>query len=72
MNGIAPGYIRTELTRALGDDAKFSEWVAARTPAGRWGDVQELGGTAVFLASQASDFINGQMIYVDGGITASL
>lgn len=72
VNGIAPGYIRTELTRALVDDAKFSEWVASRTPAGRWGDVQELGGTAVFLASSASDFINGQVIYVDGGITASL
>ncbi|HTH61106.1 MAG TPA: SDR family oxidoreductase [Paraburkholderia sp.] len=72
VNGIAPGYIRTELTRALVEDAKFSEWVASRTPAGRWGDVQELGGTAVFLASPASDFINGQVIYVDGGITASL
>ena len=72
VNGIAPGYIRTELTRALVDDAKFSEWVASRTPAGRWADVHELGGTAVFLASGASDFVNGQVIYVDGGITASL
>jgi gluconate 5-dehydrogenase len=72
VNGVAPGYIRTELTRPLVDDAKFSEWVASRTPAGRWGDVEELGGAVVFLASSASDFINGQVIYVDGGITASL
>jgi gluconate 5-dehydrogenase len=72
VNGIAPGYIRTELTRPLVEDAKFSEWLTARTPAGRWGEVQELGGTAVFLASPASDFINGQVIYVDGGITAAI
>jgi len=72
VNGIAPGYIRTELTRPLVDDAKFSEWLVARTPAGRWGEVQELGGAAVFLASPASDFINGQVIYVDGGITAAI
>lgn len=72
VNGIAPGYIRTELTRPLVEDAKFSEWVASRTPAGRWADVHELGGTVVFLASSVSDFINGQVIYVDGGITASL
>ena len=72
INGIGPGYIRTELTQPLVDDAKFSEWVAARTPAGRWADVHELGGTAVFLASSASDFVNGQVIYVDGGISAAL
>ncbi len=69
-NGIGPGYFATELNQALVDDAAFSDWLRQRTPAGRWGSVEELGGTAVFLASAASDFINGQMIYVDGGLTA--
>ncbi|WP_395242507.1 SDR family oxidoreductase [Agromyces sp. MMS24-K17] len=69
-NAIAPGYFATELTRALVDDEQFSSWVRGRTPAGRWGDVQDLVGTLVFLASSASDFVNGQTIYVDGGMTA--
>ncbi len=71
-NAIGPGYFRTELNRALWSDAKFNEWVTARTPAARWGDPEELIGTAVFLASAASDFMNGQTVYVDGGLLASM
>ncbi|MFT4172031.1 MAG: SDR family oxidoreductase [Rhodocyclaceae bacterium] len=70
INGIAPGYFITELTRPLVDNAEFSQWLCKRTPAGRWGEVRELIGTAVFLASPASDFVNGQVVYVDGGLTS--
>lgn len=70
VNSIAPGYFATELTQALVDDAEFSAWVANRTPAGRWGDVSELGGAAVFLLSDAASFINGQTLFVDGGMTS--
>ena len=69
-NALAPGYFATELTQALVEDAEFTAWVEKRTPAGRWGQVQDLVGTCVFLASSASDFVNGQVIYVDGGMTA--
>ena len=69
-NGLAPGYFATEMTRALVDDQEFSEWLCKRTPAGRWGRVEELCGAAVFLASSASDFINGQTLFVDGGLTS--
>ena len=72
VNGLGPGYFRTELNQALVDDPAFSAWLANRTPAGRWGEVGELGGAAIFLASDASSFINGHILYVDGGITASL
>ena len=72
INAIAPGYFRTELNQALVDDPVFTEWLAERTPAGRWGDVEELVGAAVFLASDASSFVNGHTLYVDGGITACL
>jgi gluconate 5-dehydrogenase len=71
-NAIAPGYFDTPLNAALVADDKFSAWLAKRTPAGRWGDVEELVGAAVFLASAASTFVNGHTLYVDGGITASL
>jgi len=71
-NGIGPGYFATEMNRPLVEDAKFDAWIRSRTPAGRWGDPSELIGTAVFLASRASDFVNGQIIYVDGGILAAL
>lgn len=69
-NAIAPGYFATELTRALVDDEQFSAWVRTRTPAARWGDVRDLVGACVFLASAASDFVNGQTLFVDGGMTA--
>ncbi len=69
-NALCPGYIDTELTRALVDDPEFSRWVAGRTPAGRWGRVEDLVGALVFLASDASAFVNGQVLYVDGGMTA--
>ncbi|GAB5458786.1 MAG: SDR family oxidoreductase [Henriciella sp.] len=70
INSIAPGYFHTELTQTLVDDPSFSSWVAARTPAGRWGNVEELVGAAVFLAAPASNFVNGQTLFVDGGMTA--
>jgi len=72
INGIGPGYFITEMTKPLAEDQEFDSWLKNRTPAGRWGDPQELIGAAVFLASDASNFINGQIIYVDGGILASL
>jgi gluconate 5-dehydrogenase len=71
-NGIAPGYFDTELTAALVADPEFSAWVGKRTPAGRWGQVKELGGAAVFLASAASDFVNGQVLFVDGGMSSTV
>jgi len=69
-NGISPGYFGTELNQALMADEKFSAWVCARTPAGRWGKVEELQGAAIFLASDASSFVNGHIMFVDGGMTA--
>jgi len=72
VNGLGPGYFKTELTQTLVADEAFSAWLAGRTPAGRWGEVDELGGAAIFLASDASSFVNGHILYVDGGITASL
>ena len=71
-NAIAPGYFDTPLNAALVADPDFSEWLAKRTPAGRWGNVEELVGACVFLSSAASSFVNGHTLYVDGGITASL
>ena len=72
VNGLGPGYFRTELNQALVDDPAFSTWLAGRTPAGRWGNVEELHGAAIFLASDAASFVSGHILYVDGGITASL
>ncbi|GIT91683.1 gluconate 5-dehydrogenase [Jannaschia pagri] len=71
-NGLAPGYFETPLNQALVDDPKFTEWLSNRTPAGRWGKVEELVGTCIFLSSDASSFVNGTTVFVDGGITASL
>ena len=71
-NALAPGYFDTPLNAALVADPEFSAWLAKRTPAGRWGDVEELVGACVFLSSAASSFVNGHTLYVDGGITASL
>jgi gluconate 5-dehydrogenase len=72
VNAIGPGYFKTPLNQALVDSTEFSGWLEKRTPAGRWGNVEELVGAAVFLASDASSFVNGQTLYVDGGITASI
>jgi gluconate 5-dehydrogenase len=72
VNGIGPGYFKTDLNRALVEDPAFNEWVTKRTPAGRWGEVDELKGAALFLASDASSFVNGQVIYVDGGLLSSM
>jgi gluconate 5-dehydrogenase len=72
INCIAPGYFATEMNRALVENKEFSDWLCRRTPAGRWGDVDELCGAAVFLASKASTFVNGQIICVDGGLTSSV
>jgi len=71
-NGLAPGYFDTPLNAALVADPEFSGWLAKRTPAGRWGKVEELVGTCIFLSSDASSFVNGTTVFVDGGITASL
>ncbi len=71
-NAIAPGYFDTPLNAALVADPEFTTWLEKRTPAGRWGKVDELVGAAVFLASAGSSFVNGHTLYVDGGITASL
>ena len=71
-NALAPGYFDTPLNAALVADPAFTEWLEKRTPAGRWGRVEELVGAAIFLSAPASSFVNGTVIYVDGGITASL
>ncbi|RMH53141.1 MAG: glucose 1-dehydrogenase [Alphaproteobacteria bacterium] len=72
VNAIAPGYFATEMNAALVADAAFDSWLRRRTPAGRWGDPEDLVGAAVFLASKASDFVSGQMIFVDGGLSTSV
>ena len=72
INAIAPGYFKTPLNQALVDDPAFSAWLEKRTPAGRWGNVEELVGAAVFLAGDGASFVNGHTLYVDGGVTASL
>ena len=71
-NAIGPGYIVTDMNRTLAEDAKFDAWVRGRTPSGRWGVPDDLIGVAVFLASAASAYVNGQIIYVDGGLLAVL
>jgi gluconate 5-dehydrogenase len=71
-NALAPGYFDTPLNAALVADPEFSTWLAKRTPAGRWGNVEELVGACIFLSSAASTFVNGHCLFVDGGITASL
>ena len=72
VNGIGPGYFKTDLTAGLVADESFNAWLINRTPLRRWGNVDELAGAAVFLASAASTFVNGHILYVDGGVTATL
>ncbi|WCM24920.1 glucose 1-dehydrogenase [Paraburkholderia bryophila] len=72
VNGLGPGYFKTELTEALVNDETFSNWLIGRTPSKRWGDVEDLMGAVVFLSSDASNFVNGHILYVDGGVTATL
>ena len=69
INGIAPGYIHTEMTQNLVDDEQFNTWILGRTPAHRWGTPKDLAGPVVWLASSGSDFVNGQTIFIDGGMT---
>jgi len=71
VNGIAPGFFRTEMNAALTSDTEFSAWVAKRTPAGRWGEPDEVAGAAVYLSSRAADYVTGHVLYVDGGFSAS-
>lgn len=70
VNAISPGYFATEMNRDLVEDEKFDSWLRARTPAGRWGSFDELAGVLLFLSSEASSFVSGQNIFVDGGMTA--
>jgi len=72
VNGLAPGYFKTELTQALVADEEFTAWLSNRTPAGRWGEVKELIGGCVFLSSAASSFVNGHILFVDGGMTVAV
>lgn len=72
VNGIGPGYFKTAITKALYENPEFNDWLCNRTPVGRWGNPEELVGTVVYLSSEASDFVNGQLIFVDGGITACI
>jgi gluconate 5-dehydrogenase len=72
VNGLGPGYFKTELTDALVKNEEFSRWLIGRTPSRRWGEVEDLVGAAIFLASEASNFVNGHILYVDGGVTATL
>jgi gluconate 5-dehydrogenase len=73
VNGIGPGYIATELTGPIRTDGHpFNDFIIQRTPAGRWGDPSDLAGAAIFLASEASDFVNGHILYVDGGVLATI
>lgn len=72
VNGLGPGYFKTELTDALVKNEEFTRWLTGRTPSRRWGDVEDLVGAAVFLAGDASNFVNGHILYVDGGVTATL
>jgi len=70
VNAIAPGYFKTDMTRALYENPTFNAWLCSRTPANRWGEPGELCGAVVFLASSASNYVNGHILYVDGGLTA--
>ncbi len=68
VNGLAPGYFKTEMTRPLYEDERFDAWLRSRVPAGRWGEPEELAGALLFLASKASDYVSGHVLFVDGGL----
>ena len=70
VNTLSPGYFATDMNKALVEDPEFTAWLENRTPARRWGQVEELAGTLIYLASPASDFVSGQNIFVDGGMTS--
>jgi gluconate 5-dehydrogenase len=70
VNGIGPGWFKTELNKALVESPAFHDWLVQRAPMARWGDLEELAGAAIFLASDASNYVNGHILYVDGGVTA--
>ena len=70
VNAIGPGYFKTDLTRPLYENPEFDEWLCNRTPSNRWGDPDELIGALIFLASSASSYVNGHMLFVDGGLTS--
>lgn len=72
VNGIAPGYVRTDLTATLSDDPEFNKWLQSRVPMGRWGEPHEIAGAVVFLASDAASFVNGHVLVIDGGLTATI
>ncbi len=72
VNAVGPGYFLTEMTRPLAEDPAFDAWIRSRTPAGRWGRPEDLVGPVVFLASRASDFVTGHLLFVDGGVLAAL
>ena len=72
INGIGPGYFKTEMTKALHENPEFDAWLCGRTPSNRWGNADELLGSLLFLSSPASSYVNGQMIYVDGGMLATV
>ncbi len=69
INGLAPGYIETEMTKILVQDEKFDSWIRGRTPSGRWGSVEDLVGAAIFLSSPAANYVNGHLLVVDGGLS---
>ena len=70
VNTLSPGYFATEMNKALVEDEAFNSWVVNRTPAQRWGNTEELAGTLIYLSSSASNFVSGQNIFVDGGMTS--
>ncbi|OOQ57737.1 SDR family NAD(P)-dependent oxidoreductase [Mucilaginibacter pedocola] len=72
VNGIGPGYFKTDMTKPLYENTDFNDWVCKRAPAGRWGETDELVGALIFLSSKASDYVNGQMLYVDGGLLSGV
>jgi gluconate 5-dehydrogenase len=72
INGVGPGYFKTEMTRPLYENEEFDQWLCSRTPANRWGDPEELLGAIIYLSSAASNYVNGQIIYVDGGLLSAV